>query len=97
MGGANPAEFVADNVTYGDVSKVVQQNTAYYLSVFRNIKSFGRSKFNFSAFLFSGGWLLYRKQYKAGIITTNNHVPFIYREPDALVFRRQPHHDARHR
>ncbi len=70
MGGANPAEFVADNVTYGDVSKVVQQNTAYYLSVFRNIKSFGRSKFNFSAFLFSGGWLLYRKQYKAGIITT---------------------------
>ena len=50
MGGANPAEFVADNVTYGDVSKVVQQNTAYYLSVFRNIKSFGRSKFNFSAF-----------------------------------------------
>ena len=47
----------------------MKRNTAR-ISVFRNIKSFGRSKFNFSAFLFSGGWLLYRKQYKAGIITT---------------------------
>ncbi len=70
MGGANPTEPLADNVTYGDVSKVVQQNTGYYLAVFRRMRSFGHGKFSFCGFLFSGGWLLYRKQYKAGIIVT---------------------------
>lgn len=70
MGGVNPTEKLEDNVSYGEVSKVVQQNTSYYMSVFRVIKKFRRTKFNFSAFLFSGGWLLYRKQYKSGIITT---------------------------
>lgn len=70
MGGVNPAEPLADNVTYGDASKLIQQNSGYYLSVFRYMNMYKRNKFNFSAFLFSGGWLLYRKQYKAGIITT---------------------------
>ncbi|MEG1427266.1 MAG: DUF2628 domain-containing protein, partial [Oscillospiraceae bacterium] len=53
-----------------EVSKVVQQNTRYYMPIFSRIKGEKRSKFNFSAFLFSGGWLLYRKQYKLGIIYT---------------------------
>ena len=70
MGGVNPAEQIAEDVTYGDVSKVVQQNTGYYMSVFRRINAFRRSKFNFTAFLFSGGWLMYRKQYKSGILVT---------------------------
>lgn len=70
MGGANPMEPLAENVTYGDASKLVQQNSGYYMSVFRYMNSYRRNKFNFSAFLFSGGWLLYRKQYKAGLITT---------------------------
>ena len=30
----------------------------------------GRNRFNFSAFLFSGGWMLYRKQYKIGSVIT---------------------------
>ena len=70
MGGANPTEPIAENVTYGDVSKLVQQNSGYYMAVFKNTNTYGRSKFNFSAFLFSGGWFLYRKQYKPGIILT---------------------------
>lgn len=70
MGGANPTEPIAENVTYGEVSKLIQQNTGYYMSVFRVIRNFKRTKFNFTAFMFSGGWLLYRKQYKSGIIVT---------------------------
>lgn len=70
MGGVNPAEPLDDGVTYGDASKLVRQNTNYYMPVFRYIRQTGRNKFNFSAFLFSGGWLLYRKQYKPGIIVT---------------------------
>ncbi len=70
MGGVSPADMLDEGVTYGDVSKLVKQNTNYYLSVFRYIKLARRNKFNFSAFLFSGIWMLYRKQYKYGIIVT---------------------------
>lgn len=70
MGGVSPTEFLGPNVTFGDVSKLVKQNTAYYLPVFRYIKQGRKNKFNFCAFLFSGAWLLYRKQYKSGILTT---------------------------
>lgn len=70
MGGVSPAETLDTNVTYGDASKLVRQNTSYYMPVFRYIKQTGRNKFNFSAFLFSGAWMLYRKQYKQGILVT---------------------------
>lgn len=70
MGGVKPSDIVDENISYGEVSKVVQQNSGYYIPVFERIKKFKRNKFNFSAFLFSGGWLLYRKQYKMGIIFT---------------------------
>lgn len=70
MGGANPMEQIAENVTYGDVSKLVQQNSGYYLSAFRLMNMFRRGKFSVAGFLFSGGWLLYRKQYKAGILVS---------------------------
>lgn len=70
MGGVSPAEALDEGVTFGDASKLVKQNTGYYMPVFRYIKQTGRNKFNFSAFLFSGIWLLYRKQYKRGIIVT---------------------------
>ncbi len=68
MGGVSPSDTIDENINYGDVSKLVQQNTAYYLPVFQKIKMSKKNKFNFSAFLFSGGWLLFRKQYKIGII-----------------------------
>lgn len=70
MGGVSPAEILDTNVTFGDASKLVKQNTNYYMPVFRYIKQSGRNKFNFSAFLFTGAWMLYRKQYKYGAIVT---------------------------
>ncbi len=70
MGGVSPAESLDADVTFGDVSKLVKQNTAYYMPVFQYIKRTGKNKFNFSAFLFSGAWMLYRKQYKYGAIIT---------------------------
>lgn len=70
MGGVSPAEVLDTDVTFGDASKLVKQNTNYYMPVFRYIKQTGRNKFNFSAFLFTGAWMLYRKQYKYGVIVT---------------------------
>lgn len=66
MGGVSPTELLDDNVSFGDASKLVKQNTAYYMPVFRKIKQARKNKFNFTAFLFSGPWMLYRKQYKLG-------------------------------
>lgn len=68
LGGVKPTDTVDNNITYGEVSKVVQQNTRYYIPIFNRIKLINKSKFNFSAFFFSGGWFLYRKMYKPGII-----------------------------
>lgn len=70
MGGVNPGDQLADGVSFGDASKLVKTNTLYYMPVFRFMKQTGKNKFNFSAFLFSGAWLLYRKQYRSGIIVT---------------------------
>lgn len=70
MGGVNPAEPL-DDVPAGDIAKLVQNNTQYYLPAFMNLKRFRHNRFNFAAFLFSGGWLLYRKQYKLGSIFTS--------------------------
>jgi hypothetical protein len=67
MGGVNPNEPI-ENVPAGDIAKLVQSNTQYYLPVFMNLNKFKTNRFNFSAFLFSGGWMLYRKQYKLGSI-----------------------------
>lgn len=68
MGGVKPTDTMDEHISYGEVSKVVQQNTRYYMPVFDKIKKTKRGKFNFCAFLFSGGWFLYRKQYKKGIL-----------------------------
>ncbi len=70
MGGVSPADMLEKGVSFGDASKFVKQNTTYYMPVFRYMKQTGRNKFNFSAFLFSGAWMLYRKQYKAGALVT---------------------------
>lgn len=70
MGGVSPAEPLDAGVTFGDASKLVKTNTAYYMPVFRYMKTTGRGKFNFTAFLFSGPWMLYRKQYRYGVPIT---------------------------
>lgn len=70
MGGVTPSDVMDENISYADASKVVQQANNYYLPAFKQISAIKKSKFNLSAFVFSGGWLIYRKQYKPGVIIT---------------------------
>lgn len=69
MGGISPDEDM-NGITAGELAKFVGSNTPYYMNVFKKIKDEKKGKFNFSAFLFSGVWFLYRKQYKIGTILT---------------------------
>lgn len=66
LGGVPADTDLGDDITAGEAAKYVKQNTPYFVRIFNNIKSFNRSKFNFSAALFSGGYLLYRKMYALG-------------------------------
>lgn len=68
MGGLSPEEEIAENITAGEMAKYVQSNTPYYLRVFKNIKDFSRSRFNFSALIFPGIYFIYRKMYKIGAV-----------------------------
>lgn len=68
LGGVPAEEDFGDDVTAGETAKYVKQNTPYFVRIFNNIKSFNKSKFNFAAAIFSGGYLLYRKMYKLGAI-----------------------------
>lgn len=70
MGGVPAEEPMNDEVTAGEVAKYVKVNTPYYMQVFKRLKDSNKGKFNFCAFLFTGGWLLYRKQYKYGVFIT---------------------------
>ena len=55
-----------NGVPAGDVAKFIGPNTAYYLPVFQRIARTGKARrFNFAAFLFTGPWMLYRKQIQA--------------------------------
>lgn len=69
MAGVKPDEDF-DGVSGEELSKYVKNNTIYYMGIFKRIKDKGKSRFNFSAFLFGGGWMLYRKQYVSGGIVT---------------------------
>ena len=69
LGGVSPDEDF-DGVPASDMAKLVQANTQYYLPVFVNWERYGRRRFHFCAFLCTGGWLLYRKQYKLGALIT---------------------------
>lgn len=70
MGGVDPKEEIG-GAPAGDIAKLVQNNTPYYMPVFSRIDKMNVSRFNFAAFLFSGGWLLYRKMYKIGAVITS--------------------------
>lgn len=69
MAGVKPDEDF-DGVTGEEISKFVKTNTIYYMDIFKRIKDKGKSRFNFSALLFGGAWMLYRKQYSYGTIFT---------------------------
>lgn len=68
LGGVPADEDFGDGVTAGETAKYVKQNPPYFVRIFNNIKNFNKSKFNFAAAIFSGGYLLYRKMYKLGAI-----------------------------
>ncbi len=68
LGGVPAETDLGDGITAGEAAKYVKQNTPYFIRVFSNIKNFNKSKFNFAAALFTGGYLLYRKMYKIGAV-----------------------------
>ncbi|WP_404352037.1 RING finger protein [Caproicibacterium sp. XB2] len=69
MAGVSPDESI-NGAKAGEVAKVVQSNTSYYLPVFVNAVKFHKRRFNFAAFLLGGAWMLYRKLYRLGAILT---------------------------
>ena len=69
MGGVSPQDHI-EGITAGDMASFVRTNTLYYIGRFVNLSAFGRGRFHFAAFLFGGGWFLYRKQYVLGAILT---------------------------
>lgn len=71
MGGYKKQEPVDSGVSAGDIYEIVKVNQPYYMTVFHNRQYYSKNRFNFSAFLFSGAWLLYRKINKLGIILTS--------------------------
>ncbi len=73
MGGVSQEEDF-DGVTGAEIAKYVKNNTTYYLPVFKRYKNEHRSRFNFCAFLFMGGWYLYRKQYVKGVLLSLLHL-----------------------
>lgn len=70
MGGVPKDEDFGDDINATELAKSVKINTPYYIREFKKIKDNKRSRFNFAAFIFSGTWLLYRKQYLWGTIIT---------------------------
>ena len=70
LAGLKSDEEISENVKVGEMAKFVGKTTQYYLLIFDRIKKFGTSKFNFSAFVFSGIYFLYRKMTAIGIITS---------------------------
>lgn len=66
MAGFKNDEIIAENVTAGEMSKFVGKSTQYYLRIFNVITKYNNSRFNFSAFIFSGMFFLYRKMLVLG-------------------------------
>lgn len=59
-----------DDIKISEFAQYVKINLLYYLPLFKKIHEQNKSRFNFAAFLFSGGWFLYRKLYKIGVAIT---------------------------
>ena len=68
MAGMKSDEPLVDDITAGEAAKFIGKNTPYYLRVFSFIKKFKKSRFNFTAFILSGIYFLYRKMYALGIL-----------------------------
>lgn len=68
LAGLKSDDEIADNVKVGEMAKFVGKSTQYFLTVFNRIKSKNGTRFNFSAFVFSGFYFLYRKMYGLGTL-----------------------------
>ena len=68
MAGMKSDEPLVDDITAGEAAKFIGKNTPYYLRIFSFINKFKKSRFNFSAFILSGIYFLYRKMYALGIL-----------------------------
>ena len=68
MAGMKSDEPLVDDITAGEAAKFIGKNTPYYLRVFSFINKFKKSRFNFSAFILSGIYFLYRKMYGLGVL-----------------------------
>lgn len=66
----NENDEIAPNVKLIEAQKYVKTNSLFFSLIFKRIHDHNRSRFNFAAFIFSGGWFLYRKQYLLGTILT---------------------------
>lgn len=62
---------VINDIKISEFVQYIKGNFLYYIPIFKSINKNNKSRFNFSAFLFSGAWFLYRKMYKIGIILTS--------------------------
>lgn len=66
MGGVRPEESI-DGVPAGDLAVFIGPKSYYYLPRFLKMSTLGGGGgFSFAAFLFSGLWMIFRKQYKLG-------------------------------
>ena len=68
MAGFKADEKMADNVTAGEVSKLVGKNTNYFMRVFGSILRTNKSRFSFVSAILPGAYMLYRKMYAIGIV-----------------------------
>lgn len=66
----DPELEIAENVKMSEAQKYVKNNALLYSLVFKRLKDYNKGRFNLAAFIFSGGWFLYRKQYLLGTILT---------------------------
>ena len=66
----NKDETIND-IKISEFAQYIKGNLLYYIPIFKNISEKNKSKFNFSAFFFSGAWFLYRKLYKIGVALTS--------------------------
>lgn len=88
LAGMNPEEEISEGIKVSEMAKFTGKNTQYFLLVFKRIKEYGRSKFNFASFLMPGVYLLYRKMTVLGLIfslvliVSNVFATYIYLTPE---------------
>lgn len=70
LGGVKSDEDLGEGVTAGEVAKFTKTSTSFYVPQFKRIKEGRKARFSFVGLIFGGGWMLYRKMYKSGIIFT---------------------------